>query len=745
MAERMILVPVRTTRQGTSLNAGKLKKEYRDETSTVEIQSDDMKRLRLKKGDRIRLRSMTGFEIVVNCKEKKGGENTPGLMFMAYGPQSSELMEADTAGTGMPASKHIEVDLEGPLAEDGSPLSPDPAPPVAGPVDMGAIADFSSPLSQQQAELVNSLMASSLNPMQMAWLSGFFAGRGAAPSGAPVDFSALPAAQTPGASALPRMTILFGSQTGNGEGLAHQLEEKVTPRGFNVTVQDMDDYDPTHLAQEQLLYVIVSTHGEGDPPDTAHALHSFLQSDDAPRLEQLKYAVFALGDSSYEQYCQTGKDFDKFLADLGAASLIERVDADVDFEEPAEEWIEAVIDGYQSIAGEAGSAPQPSADVLDFPSKGKNQYSKTNPFPAPVLRNINLSGEGSIKETCHIEIDLADSGLVYEPGDALGVYPKNNPAYVDGLLAALKMDGSERVTVAKQTVPLHHALIEKLDITALSRLLVDKYANLTENEDLKILLDDDHKEDLKDYMWGRQLVDLVEDSPAQGVSPQDFVNILRKMPGRLYSIASSLKAHENQVHLLVAAVRYHSHDRDREGICSTFLAGRLQPDEKLPIYVQQNKNFRPPADNDARMIMIGPGTGVAPFRAFLEERSAAGATGKNWLFFGDQHHACDYLYGDEWEAMRKDGFLTRLDLAFSRDQAHKVYVQHRITENAKELYAWLEAGAHFYVCGDAEYMAKDVHKALLGLIAQAGGKTEEQAEEYLQAMQAQKRYQRDVY
>ena len=334
---------------------------------------------------------------------------------------------------------------------------------------------------------------------------------------------------------------------------------------------------------------------------------------------------------------------------------------------------------------------------------------------------------------------------MYEPGDALGVYPKNNPAYVDELLAALKMDGSEPVTVAKQTVSLREAFIEKLDITALSRLLVEKYANLTENEDLKELLDNDHKDDLKDYMWGRQLVDFVEDSPHDGVSAQEFVKILRKMPGRLYSIASSLKAHENQVHLLVAAVRYHSHDRDREGVCSTFLAGRLQPDEKPLIYVQQNKNFRPPADDDARMIMIGPGTGVAPFRAFLEERRAIGAKGKNWLFFGDQHRACDYLYGDEWEAMHKDGFLTRLDLAFSRDQEYKIYVQHRITENAKELYAWLEEGAYFYVCGDAEYMAKDVQKALLGLIAQAGGKTEEQAEVYLQAMQAQKRYQRDVY
>jgi sulfite reductase (NADPH) flavoprotein alpha-component len=741
MAERMILVPVRTSRQGTSLNAGKLKKEYRDETSTVEIQSEDMKRLGLKKGDKIRLRSMAGFEIVVSCKEKKGGENTPGLIFMAYGPQSSELMEADTAGTGMPASKHIEVDLEGPLAEDGSQLPPDQAPPVGAQTDTGAIPDFSSPLSQQQAELVNSLMASSLNPMQMAWLSGFFAGRGAAPGGAPVDFSAQPAGQAAAASALPRMTILFGSQTGNGEGLAHQLGEQAKARGFNVAAVDMNDYEPANLTKEQILYVIVSTHGEGDPPDAAHALHSFLQSDEAPRLEQLQYAVFALGDSSYEQYCQTGKDFDTFLAALGAKPLLERVDADVDFEEPAEEWIAQVLDSYQSIAGE--TAEQPGAGAA-APPKAKKGYSKTNPFPAPVLRNINLSGEGSIKETRHIEIDLADSGLTYEPGDALGVYPKNNPVYVEELLAALKMDGSEQVTVAKQTLPLREAFTEKLDITALSRLLVDKYADLTGNEDLKVLLDDDHKDDLKDYMWGRQLVDLVEDSPPEGVSAEAFAKILRKMPGRLYSIASSLKAHENQVHLLVAAVRYHSHDRDREGVCSTFLAGRLQPDEKLPIYVQQNKNFRPPAD-DARMIMVGPGTGVAPFRAFLEERRADGATGKNWLFFGDQHRACDYLYGDEWEAMHKDGFLTRLDLAFSRDQEHKIYVQHRITENGKELYAWLEEGAYFYVCGDAEYMAKDVHKALLGLIAQEGGKTEEQAEEYLQTMQAQKRYQRDVY
>jgi sulfite reductase (NADPH) flavoprotein alpha-component len=744
MAESMILVPVRTSRQGASLNAGKLKSEYKDETSTVELHVNDMARLGLTKGDAIRMRSPGGGEAIVNCKERKSADAEPGMVFMAYGPISSRFMDdGDTAGSGMPLSKHLAIEIEGPLAPDGS-LK------VAGQTAVaplpGGAGLIGSPLSAHQAGLLGSLAGASLTSIQAAWLSGYFAAlsgaQGVAPAFDTGPVQAQPAAQ---ASALPLMTILYGSQTGNGEGLAHQLQGQAAAKGFNARVQDMSDYAPANIANEKLLFVIVSTHGEGDPPVAAEELHAFLKSDDAPRLEHLKYAVFALGDTSYEQFCQTGKDFDRFLENLGAQRVMARVDSDVDFEEPGAEWIGKVLEQYQSICGEAGEKMKPSADVLEFPSKAKSQYSKTNPYPADVLVSVNLSGEGSAKQNQHIEIDFGDSGLTFEPGDALGVYPKNNPAYVDQLLAALKYDGSEPVTIGKETVELREAFLSKLDITGLSRVLVEKYADLVGSNDLKTLLDDDHKDDFKEYTWGRQIIDLVEDAPPAGTEPQEFVDVLRRMPGRLYSIASSLSKHKNQAHLLVGAVRYRSHDRDREGVCSTFLAGRAGENEKLLIYVQQNKVFRLPDDSDIPVIMVGPGTGVAPFRAFLQEREAKGAKGKNWLFFGDQHKATDYVYEHEWEEMMQSGVLTRLNAAFSRDQAAKVYVQNHMLENAREIYGWLEEGAHFYVCGDAERMAVDVHKALINIVASEGGRNQEQAEEYVRALEKARRYQRDVY
>ncbi|HLF96732.1 MAG TPA: assimilatory sulfite reductase (NADPH) flavoprotein subunit [Methylococcaceae bacterium] len=718
----LLLVPVRTSRQGTSLNAGKLKADYQDETSTVEMHAEDMARLGLQKGDKIRLRAANGNEAVVKCKAIKGDDATPGLMFMAYGPNSSQLMDEDTGGTGMPLSKHLPVEVEGPLEREGGIQPP--------------AALSSSPLSPAQAGFLSSLLTSALSPVQAAWLSGYFAamsgGAAAMPSFAPQ------------ASNLPLMTILFGSQTGNGEGLANDLAAQAQAKGYNVNLMDMADYDPARIAEEKLLFVVVSTHGEGDPPIAAEKLHAYLHGDGAPRLENLKYAVFALGDSSYQYFCKTGKDFDRFLENLGAQRLLGRVDADVDFEEPAAQWLENVQETYQSLLEEAGAAPT-GAKVLEFPAKAKNQYGKTNPYPAAVLVNVNLNGEGSAKQTCHMEIDLGDSGITFEPGDALGVYPRNNPVYVDALLSALKMDGATEVAVGKETLSLREAFSGHLDVTALSRNVIEKYADVVHSDGLRELLAEANSEGFRDYTWGRHILDLVEDHPVEGVSPQDFVNILRRIPARLYSIASSLTAHPNQVHLIVAAVRYQAHNRDREGVCSTFLAGRIGAEEKLPIYVQPNKNFRLPADPEAPLIMVGPGTGVAPFRAFVEEREATGATGKNWLFFGDQHRATDYLYGEEWEDKLARGVLTRLDLAFSRDQAQKIYVQTRMLENSREIYAWLEEGGHFYVCGDATRMAHDVHQALIEIASKEGGMSREMGESYVNALAESKRYLRDVY
>jgi sulfite reductase (NADPH) flavoprotein alpha-component len=733
MSETMLLIPVRTNRQGTSLNAGKLKKDYLDETSTVEIHSEDMARLGLRKGDRVRLRAKNGSEAFVRCKERKGKDASPGLMFMAYGPTSSQLMEEDTAGTGMPLSKHLPVEIEGPVGEDGTLLA------------VPASADFSvppgNPLSPQQANSLSALLAQPLTPIQAAWLSGYFAalsGTSAMPIG---NFQA---ASTQ-AAALPLMTIVYGSQTGNGEKLANTLKDKAAAKGYNVMLDDMADYEFERLEKEKILFIVVSTHGEGDPPIAAEKLHHYLQSDGAPRLEQMKYGVFALGDSSYQYFCKTGKDFDRFLTNLGATPLLDRVDADVDFEAAADEWMDKVLDAYQNLVAAEGGVIQTGAKILEFPGKEKIAYSKTNPFLAPVLINTNLSGAGSAKETRHIAIDLQNSGLVYEPGDALGVYPKNNPAYADALLNALQMTGSESVTVGKQTVPLRDAFIENLDITALSRNIIEKYAELIDNNVLRELLNDENSNALKTYIWGRHILDLIEDYPLPGSTAQDFVKILRRIPGRLYSIASSLKAYPDQVHLLVGAVRYHAFNRDREGVCSTFLAGRADAQDKLAIYVQANKNFRLPSSPDVPVIMVGPGTGLAPFRSFLQERHAGGAKGKNWLFFGDQHRVSDYLYGDELDKMHEEGFLTNLSLAFSRDQAQKIYVQNRILERSGEIYAWLEEGAHFYVCGDASRMAHDVHKALIETVAKEGGKSQELAEQYINGLIDAKRYQRDVY
>ncbi|MGH8476933.1 MAG: assimilatory sulfite reductase (NADPH) flavoprotein subunit [Methylococcales bacterium] len=747
MAQSMTLVPVRTSRQGASMNAGKLKSEYKDETSTVELHVNDMARLGLTKGDKIRMRSPGGSEAVVLCKERKSPDAEPGMVFMAYGPVSSQFMEdGDTAGSGMPISKHLAIEIEGPLAPDGS-VKVASQIPDATTTDLDS-ASIRSLLSAQQASLLRALTGSALNPLQAAWLSGYFAALSGARGVLPAfdtDLAQAPAQAAPAASAMPLMTILFGSQTGNGEGFAKRLQEQAAAKGFNARVQDMADYKPEAISTEKLLFVIVSTHGEGDPPVAAEEMHAYLKSGDAPRLESLKYAVFALGDTSYEQFCQTGKDFDAFLEKLGAQRLMNRIDSDVDFEEPAEEWIGKVLDQYQAIAGETQGAGKPTAKVLEFPSTAKSKYSKTSPYPADVPVSVNVSGEGSAKQNQHLEIDFGDSGLSFEPGDALGVYPKNNPAYVDDLLAALNYSGTEIVTIGKERVELREAFMSKLDVTGLSRVLIEKYAELVDSQDLKTLLDDAHKDEFKDYCWGRQIIDLVQFAPPSGIEPQAFVDVLRKMPGRLYSIASSMSKHKNQAHLLVAAVRYHAHNREREGVCSTFLAGRVEDNEKLLIYVQPNKVFGLPDNPDIPMIMVGPGTGVAPFRAFLQEREVTRAKGKNWLFFGDQHKKSDFVYEHEWEEMLQSGVLSHLHAAFSRDQAEKIYVQNLMLENAAEIYDWLENGAHFYVCGDAERMAVDVHKALINIIANQGNRSHEEAEEYVKALEKARRYQRDVY
>ncbi|MEH7575757.1 assimilatory sulfite reductase (NADPH) flavoprotein subunit [Priestia megaterium] len=595
-----------------------------------------------------------------------------------------------------------------------------------------------SPFNQEQADLLNRLLPT-LTEAQKMWLSGYLtASQSTSAEGTP-DVSTAAPAQTK-QTVSKDVTILYGSQTGNAQGLAENTGKTLEAKGFNVTVSSMNDFKPNNLKKLENLLIVVSTHGEGEPPDNALSFHEFLHGRRAPKLENFRFSVLSLGDSSYEFFCQTGKEFDVRLAELGGERLYPRVDCDLDFEEPANKWLKGVIDGLSEAKGHSASAAVPA----EAPA-GTSPYSRTNPFKAEVLENLNLNGRGSNKETRHLELSLEGSGLMYEPGDSLGIYPENDPELVDLLLNEFKWDASENVTVNKEgeTRPLREALISNFEITVLTKPLLKQAAELTGNDKLKALVE--NREELKAYTQGRDVIDLVRDFGPWNVSAQEFVAILRKMPARLYSIASSLSANPDEVHLTIGAVRYEAHGRERKGVCSVLCSERLQPGDTIPVYLQSNKNFKLPQDQETPIIMVGPGTGVAPFRSFMQEREETGAKGKSWMFFGDQHFVTDFLYQTEWQKWLKDGVLTKMDVAFSRDTEEKVYVQNRMLEHSKELFQWLEEGASFYVCGDKTNMARDVHNTLVEIIETEGKMSREQAEGYLAEMKKQKRYQRDVY
>lgn len=599
---------------------------------------------------------------------------------------------------------------------------------------------INSPFNEEQVELLNRLLPT-LTETQKVWLSGYLASS-AVNSGAVTTPVATPAAPAPTIS--KEVTVLYGSQTGNAQGLAEQAGKTLEGKGFKVTVSSMSDFKPNSLKKLKNLLIVASTHGEGDPPDNALSFHEFLHGRRAPKLEDLRFSVLSLGDSSYEQFCQTGKEFDARLEELGGTRLHPRVDCDLDYDEPAEEWLNGVIEGLnegqEQNVGLAQSAATAEA-VVESP------YSRKNPFKAEVLESINLNGRGSNKETRHLELSLEDSGLTYKPGDSLGIYPENDPKLVDLLIEELNWDPEEIVTTNKQgdVRPLKEALISHFEITVLTKPLLEQALKFSGNDDLAELLAAGNEEKVKEYIDGRDLLDLVRDFGPWPVSANDFVAILRKMPARLYSISSSLEANPDEVHLTIGAVRYNTHGRDRNGVCSILCAERLEPGDTLPIYIQSNQNFKLPENPDTPIIMVGPGTGVAPFRSFMQEREEIGAEGKSWMFFGDQHFVTDFLYQTEWQKWLKDGVLTKMDVAFSRDTEEKVYVQHRMKEQGKELFEWLEEGASFYVCGDEKHMAHDVHETLIDIIEKEGNMSRQNAEEYVANMQQQKRYQRDVY
>ncbi|EMD9274004.1 NADPH-dependent assimilatory sulfite reductase flavoprotein subunit [Cronobacter malonaticus] len=589
------------------------------------------------------------------------------------------------------------------------------------------------PLSPEQLARLQTA-THDFTPTQLAWLSGYFWGMVNQQPGAA-------AVQTPAAPASV-ITLISASQTGNARRVAEALRDDLLAAQLNVNLVNAGDYKFKQIAQEKLLVVVASTQGEGDPPEEAVALHKFLLSKKAPKLDGTAFAVFGLGDTSYEHFCQAGKDFDTRLAELGAERLLDRVDADVEYQAAAQAWRQRVVDVLKA------RVPKEAPSQAAFIASGavnlvdSTPYTKESPLTATLSVNQKITGRHSEKDVRHIEIDLGDAGLRYQPGDALGVWYQNDPALVQELLELLWLKGDEPVMVGEKTLPLSEALQWHFELTVNTAAIVENYATLTRSEALLPLVGDKAK--LQDYAARTPIVDMVRFAPAQ-LEAEQLTGLLRPLTPRLYSIASSQAEVENEVHITVGVVRFDIEGRPRAGGASSYLADRLEEDGEVRVFIEHNDNFRLPATPETPVIMIGPGTGIAPFRAFMQQREADGATGKNWLFFGNPHFTEDFLYQVEWQRYVKEGLLTRIDLAWSRDQDHKIYVQDKIREQGAELWRWIQEGAHLYVCGDANRMAKDVEQALLEVIAAYGGMDAEAADEYLSELRVERRYQRDVY
>jgi sulfite reductase (NADPH) flavoprotein alpha-component len=581
------------------------------------------------------------------------------------------------------------------------------------------------------------------SPEQRAWLNGFLAG----------IFSSVPA---PAAESRPslRIAVLYASQSGTAEGLARKLAKELKTLGYTPSVSTLVGYTPAALAAESYALILASTYGDGDAPDGVQPFYEQLCLEHFPRMEKLSYAVFALGDRHYEHFCKFGIDLDTKLAALGANPLCRRVESDVDISEPFAAWKTDALARLNDLAlGRTRKAPPVSsvpassdAETSRPTPAAEKAISRDNPLLAPLIERRPLTHSHSSRVTLHLSLAIEGSGLRYESGDSCGVVPKNDQILVAEILQHLRFNGNEKVTVGKDvSTTLHDALTNHLVITRLSRKIVQEYATRGKCAPLLELLTPEHQSNLEKYVYDRGLIDLIAEYPGVIEDPAELVTILPKLTPRLYSISSSPLVHSGQVQLTVAVVRYQSHNRERGGVCSTFFADRVSVADNLPIYIQPNKKFKLPANPDAPMVMIGPGTGIAPFRAFLHERRALGHRGKNWLFFGSRSSNSDFLYREELEGMHTDGHLTRLETAFSRDHGDKVYVQDRMLQNAPQLWNWMQEGASIYVCGDASRMAKDVHGALSTIVEKEGAMSPDSAQEYISSLRDQHRYHRDVY
>jgi len=594
----------------------------------------------------------------------------------------------------------------------------------------------SSALDANQLSLLQQA-TQSYSQLQLAWASGYLAAKSEAGQNAQIaPVASIVAAKT--------LTILYASQTGNAKGVAKQLEQSAAAAGISVNLKNISDYKAKGLKNETHLLIVASTNGEGEPPDDAIEFHEFLLGKKAPKLTNLSYSVLALGDSSYEFFCQTGKDFDERLKALGAKQVSPRIDCDLDYDSESDAWILNVVETLKEELTQTGATLAP---VVELATAGaSSQYNKQNPLSAEFLVSQKITGRDSAKDVRHIEIDLGESGLTYQVGDALGVWFENDETLVRQLLVQLKLSGSEKVSLkiegTQQELELKAALIAHLEITQTAPAFVEFWAGLSKDETLLNIASD--KNSAREFAANHQIIDIVAKADAE-VDAQIFVDNLRKITPRLYSIASAQAEVEEEVHLTVGVVTYDANGQIRTGGASGFLTQRLEEGQKVRVFVEHNDNFRLPANDDTPVIMVGPGTGVAPFRAFMQEREARDASGDNWMFFGDQTFTQDFLYQVEWQNYLKSGLLTRMDVAFSRDQAEKIYVQDRLKEQASDVFSWLERGAHLYICGDANRMAKDVHNTLIDIISEQGKLSTEQAEDYLKDLRSNKRYQKDVY
>lgn len=596
------------------------------------------------------------------------------------------------------------------------------------------LSGFASPLNDSQASLLKQAVAE-LSPQQLAWVSGYFYGV----SQNSQLTAALPSAQLEAATA-QQLTIIYASQTGNAKGVAEQLQAKFENAGLSSKLFDAADYKLKNLKNETHLVIVASTNGEGEVPDNAIELYDFLTSKKAPKLDSLQYAVLGLGDSSYEFFCQTGKDFDAALAKLGGKPFLERVDCDVDYQQEANAWQEQTFDFIQE------NFKQATSDVVRLPVANKqqveSQYNKQNPLTASILANQKITGRDSTKDVRHIEIDLDGSGLHYQPGDALGVWYLNDKSLVEQILRQVDIEAAEAITLDGEKISIENALLQHFEITASNPTLVASYAELSGSKKLLKLTEDKAK--LREYASSTQVLDVLLEKKTKLTTDQ-LIGLLRRLTPRLYSISSSQAEVDEEVHITVGVVEYETKKGARIGGASGFLARSEQDETEVKVFIEHNNNFKLPEDDNADIIMIGPGTGIAPFRSFLQERDAREAKGQNWLLFGDRTFTQDFLYQVEWQRYLKTGLLSELDLAFSRDSASKVYVQDKLKAKSAQVWQWLQQGAYLYVCGDAERMAKDVQTTLIEIAQTEGGLNREAAEEWLKELRKQKRYQRDVY